>query len=185
MLAAWNSFYVMTGSAAAALTGLMFVVITLITDDKRRQSEAGVSTFSTPTVIHFSCALFVSAIMAAPFTSLRPIVIILSLAGAGGIYHVVCVALRTAKLQTYRPDAEDWTWHVILPLAAYAAIAGGAILMRTGPERALFAPAAGVTLLIFIGIHNAWDVVTFLATGQADQVPDEPAQRSDSTSSKS
>ena len=32
-----------------------------------------------------------------------------------------------------------------------------------------------MTLLIFIGIHNAWDVVTFLATGKAERLPDEPS----------
>jgi hypothetical protein len=27
-------------------------------------------------------------------------------------------------------------------------------------------------LLIFIGIHNAWDVVTFLASGKMEALPD-------------
>jgi hypothetical protein len=175
MLSAWNSFYVMIGSAAAALTGLMFVVITLISDTKRPTSEAGVSTFSTPTVIHFSCALFTSALMSVPFHSFLPIAIILSLTGAGGMLHVARVALATSKLSTYRPDWEDWTWHALLPFLAYAAIFGGALALHAAPSRALYAPAAAVTLLIFVGIHNAWDVVTFLATGQADALPDRPA----------
>jgi len=35
ILAHWESFYVIVGSSAAALTGLMFVVITLIADSKQ------------------------------------------------------------------------------------------------------------------------------------------------------
>jgi hypothetical protein len=172
LLSAWNSFYVMTGSAAAALTGLMFVVITLISDSRRPTSEAGVSTFSTPTVVHFSCALFVAALMTAPFRSLVPIEIILGLTGAGGMIHVARVARRTSKLETYQPDSEDWTWNALLPFLAYATIAGGALALHANPAYALYAPAAAVTLLIFVGIHNAWDVVTFLATGKADTLPD-------------
>jgi hypothetical protein len=168
LLSAWNGFYVMIGSASAALTGLMFVVIKLVTGNKRGTSEAGVSAFSTPTVVHFSCALLVAALMSAPFRSLAPVAISLGLIGAGGMLHVARVALRTSRLDTYRPDAEDWTWNVLLPLLAYAAIAAGGIAMHADAARALYAPAAAVTLLIFVGIHNAWDVVTYLATGKAD-----------------
>ena len=175
LLGAWNSFYVMIGSAAAALTGLMFVVITLVNHDNRDAAEDGVSTFSTPTVIHFCGALLTAALMSAPFRSLVPIAIILGSIGIVGSFFVVRVAIRTSKIATYRPDAEDWTWHVFLPFVAYAALVAGAIAMRAVPAEALFAPALTVILLIFIGIHNAWDVVTYLATGKDKTEPDAPS----------
>ena len=174
MLSAWNSFYVMMGSSAAALTGLVFIVVTLIRDQSRRGSEAGMATFTTPTVVHFGSALFTSALMSAPFGSLVPVAIILGIVGASGLVYVARIARQTWRLETYRPDVEDWTWHVLLPFVAYATLIIGAIAMRTAPELALYAPAASVALLIFIGIHNAWDVVTFLATGKADALPDDP-----------
>jgi hypothetical protein len=46
---------------------------------------------------------------------------------------------------------------------AYAAILAGAIMLRAVPVDAMFALAAGVALLIFVGIRNAWDVVTYIA----------------------
>jgi hypothetical protein len=168
LLSAWNGFYVMIGSAAAALTGLMFVVITITNDTRRGATAAGVSTFSTPTVVHFSAALFTAAVMSAPFPSFVPIEIILGLAGTAGMVHVVRIAVRTSQLETYQPDSEDWSWYVLLPFLAYAAITGGAIAMHADPARALYAPAAGAATLIFAGIHNSWDVVTYLATGKAD-----------------
>ena len=167
VLGAWNSFYVMVGSSAAALTGLMFVVITLVRDQQRGATETGVATFSTPTVVHFCCALFTAALMTAPFRSFEPLAIVLSLTGAAGMVYVALVAIRQARLEAYRADAEDWTWHVGLPFVAYAGILGGAIALAGTPVLALFAPAAAATLLIFVGIHNAWDVVTFLALDRA------------------
>src|SRR5471030_1716095 len=104
MLTAWNSFYVMIGSSAAALTGLMFVVITLVKDAQSRTSEDGLSTFSTPTVVHFCAVLFTSAVMAAPFRSFTPIAVILGLAGTGGFIYAAHIAWRTSKLKTYRAD---------------------------------------------------------------------------------
>lgn len=175
LLSAWHDFYVMIGSAAAALTGLMFVVITLIRDDKRGASEDGVSTFSTPTVVHFCYSLFTSALMLVPFRSLVPIAIVSGFAGMAGLFYVLRIAIRSSKLESYRPDAEDWAFHVFLPFVAYALLVTGAIAMHAAPPLSLYAPAIAVTLLIFIGIHNAWDVVTFLATGKAEALPDPAA----------
>jgi hypothetical protein len=175
MLSEWNSFYVMMGSSAAALTGLVFIVVTLIRDQKPRGSEAGMATFTTPTVVHFGSALFTSALMAVPFRSLVPIAIVLGLVGAGGLVYAARIAIQTSKLESYRPDAEDWTWHVGLPVVAYAVLVIGAIAMQGAAVQALFAPAVAVMLLVLVGIHNAWDVVTFLATGKAEALSDNPA----------
>ncbi len=173
LLGAWNGFYVLIGSAAAGLTGLTFVVITLTSDGRHGSSEAGVSVFTTPTVVHFSCALFAAALMAMPFRSFVPISIVLGLIGAFGVSQVARVAGRTSNLQNYRPDIEDWSFNVLLPFLAYAALIAGALLLHGDAERALYLPAAAVVLLILIGIHNAWDVVTFLATGKAEALPDQ------------
>ncbi len=169
LLGAWNGFYVMIGSAAAGLTGLMFVVISLVRPDGRAATQDGVSIFSSPTVLHFSCALFTAAIMTMPFRSFLPIAIILGIAGVAGMVHVARVARRSAQLRTYEPDVEDWIWHVSLPFVAYAALASGAIAISLVPLTGLYGPAVAVTLLLFIGIHNAWDVVTYIATGKADE----------------
>jgi uncharacterized membrane protein len=162
----------MTGSSAGALTGLMFVVITLVTQVERlRRSRDGVSTFSTPTVAHFGAALLVSAVLSAPWPSLVYPATLLGLAGLYAVVYVLRVMYRTRRLTAYTPDLEDWTWYTILPLAAYGAILVGAIVLPAIPVDALFALAGGVLLLIFIGIRNAWDVVTFIAIGGPDEPP--------------
>src|SRR6266568_1200331 len=67
LLTTWGSFYVIIGSAAAALTGLMFVVITLIAGAQVRRSSGTVGAFGTPTVVHFCAALLVATILSAPW----------------------------------------------------------------------------------------------------------------------
>ncbi len=171
LLASWNSYYVMIGSSTAALTGLMFVVITLASGREQTASAEGISTFSTPTVVHFSCVLFTAASMAAPFRSLVPIALLTGAVGAFGLIVSIRIAVRTARLQNYRADGEDWMWHVVLPIVAYAVVTLAALTLRAAASPSLFATAAAMTLLIFIGIHNAWDVVTFLATVRPDDDP--------------
>jgi hypothetical protein len=164
VLTPWSSFYVMTGSSAGALTGLMFIVITLVTGAERlRKAPDGISTFSTPTVVHFCAALLASLILSAPWRSLVQPATLLGLAGLYGLVYVLRVMHMTRRLSTYSPDVEDWAWYSFLPFVAYGAILGGAIALPATPEKALFALAGGVAFLIFIGIRNAWDIVTFIA----------------------
>ncbi len=164
-LTPWASFYVMTGTSAATLTGLMFVVITVVRGQEAARSRDGISTFSTPTVMHFCTALLVSATLVAPWKTLTFAPIAVGIVGVYGIVYVARVMLLTKRLTAYRADIEDWLWYNVLPLLAYAALLGGAAALRGWPATALFGIAGGVLLLIFIGIRNAWDVVTFLAVG--------------------
>ena len=170
LLAPWSSFYAMTGSAAAALTGLMFIVITLVSGIERlRRSPEGISTYSTPTVVHFCAAFFVSAVLCAPWHAQAAPALILALAALVGLAYVARTTLRSRALSAYDPDFEDWVSYSILPFVAYGAILAGAVLVafaaRPVAAGGLFAIGGAVTLLILIGIHNAWDVVTFLAKG--------------------
>jgi len=72
-LAEWDSFCVIVGSAAGALIGLQFVVMTLIAQNPpQRAAEAGAA-FATPTVVHFGAVLLVSALLRAPWHAIAPI----------------------------------------------------------------------------------------------------------------
>jgi hypothetical protein len=171
-LTPWANFYIMTGSASAALIGLMFVVITLVTGEERvRNNPDGISTFSTPTVLHFSSALLVSAIMSAPWHALAFPGLLIGIVGLCGVLYLVRVTHMARRLATYQPDIEDWTWYSGLPFLAYGGLLVAAIVLHFGHAGALFAFGAAVVMLIFIGIRNAWDVVTFLAIGGADALP--------------
>jgi hypothetical protein len=166
LLVPWSSFFIMTGSAAAGLTGLMFVVISLVMGMERSKPQSdGIGTFSTPTVLHFGAALLVSAVLCAPWHSIGHPGIAIGLTGLAGIVYIVRIMARTRRLTGYVADREDWVWYTLLPLAAYGSLVAGAAALFSDPAKGLFALAGGALLLIFIGIRNAWDIVTFLATG--------------------
>src|SRR5262249_3010993 len=91
LLTTWQNFYVIIGSAAATLTGLTFVVITLTAGVRMRTSSQseGVAAFSTPTVVHFSAALLIAAILSAPWQVLWNVSLLLGLCGLGWVTYVV------------------------------------------------------------------------------------------------
>jgi hypothetical protein len=162
-LAAWENFYVIIGSAAAALTGLMFVVVALISESETGTSSPGVGAFATPTVVHFCAALLVSAILSAPWHELYNAGLALGICGAAGVIYSAIVVRRARRQTAYKPVLEDWLWHAAFPCIAYSALFLAAISLRANPVAALFVVAAATLLLLFIGIHNSWDTVTYVA----------------------
>jgi hypothetical protein len=62
---------------------------------------------------------------------------------------------------TYRPEFEDWIFYILLPLAAYAMLALSALVAAVHMREALFGLGTGVLLLLFIGIHNSWDSISY------------------------
>jgi len=167
-LAAWDNFYVIVGSSAAALTGLQFVVITLIgAEHEMPSSSAEVNAFGTPNVVHFCAALLVSAVLAAPWHTLTPVGWAVALCGLAGLLYVLAVT-RRARLQTgYQPVLEDWIWHMVLPAVAYGCLVVAGIVVSHAWS--LFTIAGAALLLVFIGIHNAWDTITYIAVERRNQ----------------
>lgn len=165
VLREWESFYVIVGSAGAALTGLQFVVMALIAESGRRSTGREISAFGTPTVIHFCAALLVSAIVSAPWHSLASVAYALGACGIAGVIYGVIVIRRATGQITYKPVFEDWLWHTVLPQVAYALVVISAALMTRHPQRILFLVAIAALLLLFIGIHNSWDTITYFAIG--------------------
>ena len=58
---------------------------------------------------------------------------------------------------------EDWLVHFTLPPVAYTTLLIAALLLQASPVLALFVGNGAILLLLFVGIHNAWDRVTFIA----------------------
>jgi predicted transporter len=94
-LAPWQTFSVLIGTAAATLTGLMFVVATLVAGVRVSSSSEAFATFNTPNVMHFCLALLVAAILSAPLLFI-------------GIHNawdnVTYIALELSRPQNQRRD---------------------------------------------------------------------------------
>jgi len=166
LLTAWQNFYVIVGSSAGALIGLTFVVITLIAGSRVRRSSDPIAAFSAPNVVHFCAALLVAAILCAPWQILWNVGLLLGICGLGGMIYVVIVVRRVRRQTDYTPVLEDWLWHTVFPLVSYTALVVAALLLLSNPVPALFITGAATLLLLFIGIHNAWDTVTYIVIAQ-------------------
>lgn len=162
LLTGWVNFYVILGSSAGALTGLQFVVMTLIAQLRVPGTHHEIRAFGTPTVVHFCCALLVSAIMSAPWHALSYLSYCLGTCAAAGFLYSLSI-IRHARKGAYNPDAEDWFWYAVLPVTAYLVLGAAAVLLSWHPVWSLFIVAAITFMFLVLGIHNSWDTVTYVA----------------------
>lgn len=160
-LTEWSSFYVIVGSAAGALIGLQFVVMTLIADRPPLRAEEASAAFATPTIVHFGVVLLLSAVACVPWRETDVVSLIWGAVGACGVIYAVIIARRLRRQTVYQPVFEDWLFHVLLPLAAYLMLVVSTYAARSVARAALLLVGAAALLLLFVGIHNAWDAVTY------------------------
>src|SRR5438309_6491238 len=130
---AWENFYVIVGSSAAALTGLQFVVVVLGAEARSIRGPE-LSAFGTPTIVHFCAVLLISAIISVPWHAVSSAGLALGASGLAGIIYML-VVIRRARGQSagqkgYKPVLEDWLWHTAFPFIAYVTLLVASITLR-------------------------------------------------------
>jgi hypothetical protein len=159
----WENFYVIAGSSASGLTGLTFVVIALASDANMVRLS-GLRTFITPIVIHFGSVLWIASVLSIPGHTALSLAITLGVTGITlTSYSAVTIArMVTVMRTTYKPAAEDWIWNATLPLACCLALLATSALMFSHAITALYIVGIVTLAMLFIGIHNAWDLAVWI-----------------------
>jgi len=80
--------------------------------------------------------------------------------------HGQCVEPYGTR-EAYRPVLEDWLFHSFFPLLGYAMLLISGYVAMHNTRRALFLIGAATLLFLFVGIHNAWDSVTYVVFVQS------------------
>jgi hypothetical protein len=74
---------------------------------------------------------------------------------------------------TYQAEFEDWIFCVVLPLVANLILVLSAFAAFSYVRQSLFGVAAATLLLLFIGIRNSWDSISYHVFHQCRE-KDEP-----------
>lgn len=162
VLEKWHDFFVLLGTAAGTLVGLLFVAATVSSGVFTLERRAPLRMFLSATVVHFSSVLAASLIMLLPVTSwllLGGIVVICALVGLGYSLLTMRNSIRDGLITNV--DWEDRTWYGVLPFLAYVAELAVGITLACGAVAGCAVLAACMSLLLVVGIHNAWDITVW------------------------
>ena len=164
MFEGWDSFYILIGSASAALIGLLFVVVTLTSNIDPARANRGASVYMSPSVFHYVVVLMVSALATVPEMGAGVAGVIIGVVATIGLAYAAITSLRIRKGVT--PETPHWTdfWYYgVAPIAAYVALAADAATAFVAPGIAAIGVAVTLAALLLVGIRNAWDLITWLA----------------------
>ena len=163
----WHDFYLVLGPAAAGLIGLLFVVVSLTGNLERSRALKATRVYMSPIVFHLGVLVLLSTLALFPQA---PGSLIGAVATAGGLAGLaysayVCRALLSKDVESYEGDL--WRYGLgVGALYAVMVVAGVLVLLRltAGP----YALAADQIALFLLMVHNAWDLVVFIAPRKDD-----------------
>jgi hypothetical protein len=167
----WETFFFMVGSSATGLIGLLFVVITLTSDRNAARAEVSSRTFVTPTVVHFTAVLFVSAVAVMPGLSMQLTGQTIGVAALLGFVYVSAIVTRLVRAIPAVTHWTDYVFYGLFPLAVYLGLMVSAAYLWSGAAFGPYGIAIGALALLLVGIRDAWDLATYLAYHRNDEPP--------------
>jgi hypothetical protein len=166
MPSSWDNFFVMAGSAAATLMGLLFVAITAAAGFSHSRMASGSRDFLTPTLFRFGAVLFQVFVALVPWPSSRPAGIILGLGGLTGFAYQIHVIVMRHEAASVLLNRRQWLSYVGLPALACASLTFGAVGLIIDKAFGPYAVAAATTLLLLAGVYSAWDLTLWIVNNR-------------------
>jgi hypothetical protein len=158
----WENFYVIAGSSAAGLTGLTFVVIALASEASMVRLS-GLRAFITPIVIHFGSVLWIASVLSIPgHTALSLAISLIATGMTLTIYGIVTIYRMYANRKLYAPALQDWIWNATLPSLCCLSLLAAGVMVLNYAVPALYLVGVVTLAMLFIGVHNAWDLAVWI-----------------------
>ena len=166
MFQGWTSYYQMTGGASATLVALLFVVATLTESREPSQVLRAVSIYLTPTALHFGIVLAISGLALVPRLSSAAIAGLMGFGAVVGLGNGLwaCLGMRRRSPGADPPHWSDFWLYGAAPSAIYLALGGVSVALWAGAAWGPYAVAALLLALLLLGVRNAWDLVTWIAS---------------------
>ena len=163
MLAPWHEFYILLGTASAALVALLFVAVSIgtsvLTPDAESRRNTG--TYMSPVVFHYANVLFLSLIALVPTQTWQSFGVVIGVATTGSVIYSIVIALRVHR--NSMSDLADRLCYGAIPALCYAMGPVVTLLLFEEKTAGLDLLAGAALLLLVVNIRNAWDLMISLA----------------------
>lgn len=172
MLDGWHEFYILLGTAAAALVALLFVAASIGASLLSNARGGPTRTYTSPIVFHYTYVLLLSLVALIPINTDWSLAAVIGVTAAIALAYSCFIFVRV--MRGVAVDLDDRLSYGAGPLAAYAAALAAAVLVF---ERSAVGPpllAGALILLLLVNIRNTWDLTLFFAQrqGNAGSRPD-------------
>ena len=161
----WHDFYIMTGTSAATLIGLLFVSLSLNVAVITHKDSADLRLLAAQSFRNFLSVLMFAVVFLIPRQLPVGLGLPLLLIGGYGLYNTV-----RRWLETRRQPPRAWglrgglvrRFHV--PAISFAALTIVAVFVLFGSTGSLYGLVPVMVLLLLSASMNAWDLLMALRT---------------------
>src|SRR5690348_6796595 len=150
MFEGWGDYFFMIGSSAAALIGLMFVVITLTAGRERAETDQGKKLYTSPIVWHLSVILLLSGGAIVPVMTVKIYGVACGGLGALGLIMGCRSAVGIGRFRHASNKLFDAVWYGGAPAIACLGLIVAAVALLDGQRWAAAAIAADLMALLLI-----------------------------------
>ena len=173
MFQQWTDFFLLMGSAAAVLIGLIYVVISLMRDRPRSSVLSGSRLYMGPIVLSVSFVMVLSAAALTPGITRQWIAGITAAIALWGLTRGVMSFVGLRRLVGAESEVH-WTdlwFYGVFPSALYIAFGIVALAFCSGWQWAPYGLAVALTAALLLAVRNEWDLITWIAP-RKDGEPD-------------
>ena len=165
VLGHWHEFYMLLGTVAGTLVGLLFVAASVSSGVFTSDRSAPRRVFLSASVVHFGSILAVSLIVLTPVRDWMVFGAMIVACGIVGLAYCG-LAWREAVRDglSTAVDLEDRIWYFALPVAGYLFVSGSGVTLVLELDLGCLALALSTGMLLVVGIHNAWDITVWIIT---------------------
>jgi hypothetical protein len=167
-VAGWHDFYIMIGTAAATLIGLLFVGLSLNADMITRKENADLRILAAQTFTDFILVLMFAVLFLIPLQGPRGLGLPLLGIDGIGLYVTVRRFLEMRRSQPRVWGRSGLVRRFAIPMICFTTLMIIAVTVLLGEPRGLYWLVPVMILLIWDACMNAWDLVLRLREQPAE-----------------
>ena len=163
--AGWHDFFLMVGGGAAALTGLVFVAMSIHLDQialNAAHRHRARTVLTGLTAVFIRCALILMAGQSAQMVALDVFLVLI------GVEIVLFRSIRQALRESPVPDPA-LVWRTIGSFACLVLEQVGALVLFTGDARGLYIVSIGMMASFVFMVSGAWLLIVGVRREEAAQ----------------
>jgi len=149
-----QNYFMLTGTGAVTLMGLLFVIITLGVARSERGYKGLVPIFVTPTFVHLGVVFLIALLALSPEGD--SLIFPFGLVGITGLVYSLTIARKAVRYDGLY--SVTWLLHGALPFVCYTGIVTAACLGLTSTGHAYLVLRVVSALLLLDAMRNSWAV---------------------------
>jgi hypothetical protein len=172
--ATWQNFFLLVGTAAATLVGLMFVAVTFGAGLVTEESAPTARSFLDPVFAHFVQILLTASLIVMPSMTGRVLAVLLAVIASSRLLSLVRIFRHMLEAHRRHGDLDlsDWTTGVVVPLLVYLLLIATGIGFWLEQHWAFNSLAIVTVALLMLGVLGAWELMVWMALQRSLRKPD-------------